>query len=112
MEHLGKINSVTMKLQESPVTLKDVKYLFDALINSYPEMTTYVSEDARIIENPSFEKSIVICLEGHFDKISDLQKADLDRLQKTPEVEEVVESSSFVDQICFRKKQELKFMAI
>ena len=96
-----------MKLQEDVVTLKDVRYLFDALVNSYPEMTTYLSEDAPIIENPSFEKSIVLCLEGQFDNISDLQKADLDRLQKTPEVE-VVESSSFADQILSSKKAKIE----
>ena len=61
-----------------------------------------------IIENPSFEKSIVLCLEGHFDKRSDLQKADLDRLQKTPEVEEDVESSSFADKLLSFKNAKIE----
>ena len=95
-----------MKLPEDAVTLQDVRYLFDALINSYPEMTSYLSEDAPIIENPSIEKSMDILTNYLIYK-----RLIWIGCRKRPKLKSW-KAFHLQTKFCLRKRQNLKFMTI
>ena len=58
-EHLKKLNSITSALQKEDVSLADVRYLFDEVVNLYPSMRDNLGEHARIVHSPSFERALV-----------------------------------------------------
>ena len=60
--NLEQIESVTKVLQEEdqPVTLSDIRDLFDALIEEFPAMKTHLAKNAVIVANRCFEDAVVL----------------------------------------------------
>lgn len=62
-DKMKDFNSVMLKLQESNITLLDVRKLFDFTINSYPTMKNYLGSRAEIVFSPDFEAAVVRMLQ-------------------------------------------------
>ena len=76
-----KFESVTKKIQNPEITMKDVRILFDCLISDFPSMASYISPDANIAHSPDFENGI----EGFFVAslwISVIKRMATDSLKK------------------------------
>lgn len=72
---LEELNSVTIMLQKEDIDMSDVRYLFDNIIESYPELNSHCGKNASIIHSVDFENTIVKILDG---KESDLCEKEKD----------------------------------
>ena len=57
-QDLAEFNKITLKLQDSTITMLDVRMIFDEIISSYPSMRHQLAEDAQIVKVPLFESAI------------------------------------------------------
>ena len=82
--NLEQIESVTKVLQEEdqPVTLSDIRDLFDALIEEFPAMTTHLAKNAVIVANRCFEDAVVKCIENKFQELTEDEKNALKAFEK------------------------------
>lgn len=67
---LNDLLSVTKTLQCDIISLADVRSLFDAVVDSYPDTCARLAEDAAIVLDPVFESAALKVLEGQFGYIS------------------------------------------
>ncbi|OAF71104.1 hypothetical protein A3Q56_01139 [Intoshia linei] len=56
---LTELNTVTLKLQDSKLTMCIVRDIFDYLIEIYPEIKCYLANDSKIVECLIFENALV-----------------------------------------------------
>ena len=82
--NLEQIESVTKVLQEEdqPVTLSDIRDLFDALIEEFPAMTTHLAKNAVMVANRCFEDAVVKCIENKFQELTEDEKNALKAFEK------------------------------
>ena len=73
LDDMAQFESITKKLQESTISLSDVRSLFDTVIESYPTMNYYLADDAQIVHCPEFESGIVTLIDGNVDELSETQ---------------------------------------
>lgn len=59
MELLKDLNSVTCKLQDDCTTISDVRKLFDAVIDKFPETSSRLKPDAEIVRDDAFEAAVL-----------------------------------------------------
>eukprot|EP00171_Calliarthron_tuberculosum_P001888 IDg1888t1 len=59
MCQLDDLESVTKALQDDSTTMSDVRGLFDAVIDRYPETACKLTSSASIVHNPIFENAVV-----------------------------------------------------
>lgn len=52
------INSVTVEMQRNDITLRECRKLLASLIQKYPIMSEHISDSAKIIKHPIFERAI------------------------------------------------------
>ena len=55
---MKKLDKVTVKLQNSSITLLEVRDLFDETIKRFPSMGFYLAPNANIVKNSKFENAI------------------------------------------------------
>jgi hypothetical protein len=53
------LQSITVELQSSGLTLAEARILFDDVLREFPETQRWLAEDCSIKRNPAFEKAIV-----------------------------------------------------
>lgn len=58
-EDMSKFQSITMQLQHEGINMYDVRVLFDAVIEEYPDMSKYLSPTAEIVHSRHFETGLV-----------------------------------------------------
>ncbi len=78
-DNLKKLNSITRALQDTSLTLSEVRFLFDEIVLSYPVMREYLSSESMIQHSPHFE-SAIIKLQNNEIKL--LSKTEIDSLEK------------------------------
>jgi hypothetical protein len=61
---LEDFESVTKKLEETDINMKQVRKLFDFLIKKYPSIRSKLSQNADIVHSKAFESGIVKILRG------------------------------------------------
>lgn len=57
--NMEKLNSVMLELQKPEVDLSTVRFLFDATIQLFPSMKSFIAADAKIVHSPNFENALV-----------------------------------------------------
>ena len=70
LEDLTELESITIQLQESSISLSDVRSIFDVCIESYPLMKHYLAADAKIVHCPNFESGILKVIDGDIESLS------------------------------------------
>jgi len=70
LEDMNEFEVVTKQLQNPKCSLSEVRIFFDTVLESYPTMKKYLSEDSQIIHCPAFEKGIVKIQEGNCEDLS------------------------------------------
>ena len=66
-EELGRITEV---LQSDSTTCRDVRILFDAVIDEYPVAKTRLPNDSKIFSQPSFESAMLKIQSGAVGKLT------------------------------------------
>ena len=56
--NLAKCNSIQLALQKEETTLAETRALFASLINEYPVMAKYISQNSAIVHSKDFESAI------------------------------------------------------
>lgn len=84
MGHLKKFQSITKCLQRKGVSAKEVRLVFDAIIDDYPEMDEYLDSNANIVNNPDFENGLFKIMSKEIASMSSAEKRATSRL-KNPE---------------------------
>jgi hypothetical protein len=72
--HLVDFNLITLKLQDSSLSLVEVRLLFDEVITSYPSMAFHLAENASIVKHPSFESAVCKVLSQQQDLLSEEER--------------------------------------
>jgi hypothetical protein len=73
LEDLTELDSITIQLQDSRISLSDVRSLFDTCIESYPSMKHYLAVDAKIVHSSDFESGILKVIDGNSDALSETE---------------------------------------
>ena len=81
---LSDLNSVQIELQRNSTTMADVRVLFDAVIEKYPQTCYRLKPDAKIVKSPEFESAIVKVQNNERQRLSSLEKLSIQRLQTSP----------------------------
>jgi hypothetical protein len=89
---LSDFNLITLKLQDTSISLLEVRLLFDEAISCYPSMEFHLAEDARIVKHPSFESAIRKVLSQQQILLSDEERRVASRF--VLQTEEIVEMES------------------
>ncbi len=76
---LKKLNQVCLKLQEENVTLSQVRIIFDYVVVNYPIMEKYLAYNVPIVQNITFEQSLVKLQNG--DILEDNDVAQLKKFE-------------------------------
>lgn len=105
-QELKHLESVTMAVQSESTTVHDVRVLFDAVMEKYPETTTKLSSTANIIHSPVFETAIGKVQSGNEVIMSHEEKEALAALKITRQEEEgsTYTGLSFAEQALKRRK--------
>lgn len=82
MPKLVDLDSVMVALQKKNFNLSDSRILLDSVIQKYPELSSYISEDANILHTPSFDKAIVKIANGKHDSLTIDEKDSVAMLLK------------------------------
>ncbi|KAF1783287.1 hypothetical protein GQ600_25915 [Phytophthora cactorum] len=130
LEDLKKIESVSKELQSKSVSIADVRSYFDALIELWPEFTTYLGKLVRfytkrelkfilvelcagpraaIVHNPHFEAGCVKVQRGESAELTRSEKAALSQFTVLEAVEQPLAADhettgSFVEQVKKKRK--------
>ena len=67
---LQDLDSVTRALQKEGLTLSEVRALFDAVLDEYPDTKVRVGASAAILESKSFESGILKAHNGNQNALS------------------------------------------
>lgn len=73
-QDLAEFNKITLKLQDSTITMLDVRMIFDEIISSYPSMRHHLAEDAQIVKVPLFESAICKVIAREQENLNDEEK--------------------------------------
>ncbi|POM77973.1 Hypothetical protein PHPALM_4564 [Phytophthora palmivora] len=102
--------SATMKLQEQGVTLLDVRYIFDALVEKHPVVDDYLSADATIVKDPAFEEEYVLVLADKYEELTEDQRLMLHPFETVPVAAATPTCSGhtqgFADQVLSARKKQ------
>ncbi|KAH9118961.1 hypothetical protein LEN26_011855 [Aphanomyces euteiches] len=82
LETLDDLNSATVALQDSEISLSNVRDIFDEAIETYPQAIVRLGENSEIVENVDFGTAVVKILRGTTSSLSDGQKVNVGRLVK------------------------------
>jgi len=106
LKELKDIDSVTKILQARCTTLSDVRALFDALIDQYPNMKPFLKADANIVHSKQFESGIVKIQIGKGEFLSSTEKTACSQFKVMVENNENLstETLSFAERALKRQK--------
>ena len=78
MADLDQLDCLTTHLQDSEKDLQDVRLMFDACIERYPMMQSYLARDAKIVHSQAFEDGIVKVIAGDIETLTETEKCALE----------------------------------
>jgi hypothetical protein len=61
---MKKFDDVTIMLQKECISFVKVREIFDEVLQDFPRFATHLSDDAKIVQNPMFEKAVVRISKG------------------------------------------------
>ena len=71
IQNLEQIQSVTLALQKSKgITLADVRYLFDSLIEKFPVLDSYHSKNGEIVAHKKLENGLVAIIDSKTNELT------------------------------------------
>ena len=110
---LGDFNVVSKLLQmdgQKAMDLDDVRVQFDMLIDKYPGTAHYLSADAAIVQNKSFEKGVVKLQKGNEHDLTPAEKNQLRRFltEDAPEEPEDDDDNTAAQQLYDRNQARKK----
>jgi hypothetical protein len=70
-KHFQSLETYTKVLQSGDITLEDVRFCFDEVIDSFPQLSTHLAANAEIVHCPYFESAIVKILEKNENLLSE-----------------------------------------
>ena len=106
LTNLKELESVTKILQAESTKLSDVRGLFDAVIDSYPETTSKLTSFASIVHSPVFKAAVVklqLCNQGALSREERAVVKNFE-LQRELPVEDGREDLSFAQRALKRQK--------
>ena len=107
--NLAKFKSIQLALQKEETTLAETRALFDSLINEYPVMAKYISQNSAIVHSKDFESAIVKIQDEKYDcmNFSEKQATVFLKPSDDSEVEQIEgEEDSFAEAILKKRKFE------
>ena len=107
--NLAKFNSIQLALQKEETTLAETRALFDSLINEYPVMAKYISQNSAIVHSKDFESAIVKIQDEKYDcmNFSEKQATVFLKASDDSEVEQIEgKEESFAEAILKKRKLE------
>ena len=84
-KHLKNFHDITKKLQERGILLPEVRNVFDAAIDDYPELEEKLGSRCKLVTNPEFESGIIKILEGEECNLTCLECTATKTLLNVPE---------------------------
>lgn len=85
MKDLEEFEAATKDLQDSNRTLLEVRAIFDGLLEKYPGMHYYISNESDFVHSPKFENGIVKVLSEQCDKLLPGERSLLNPFVQTNE---------------------------
>lgn len=106
LKQLKVLESVTKMLQEESTSVSDVRAMFDAVIEEFPETTDRLTSSAEIVHSPLFESAVVKVQRGNSSALSREERAMLSSLElvRSGESSESDDRLSFAQRALKRQK--------
>ena len=101
--HMSDLDSVTRALQNSEITLSQVRCLFDSVIEKFPETASYLSASSKIVQDPDFEAGIIKIQDGKERVLLNAEKTAIKPLENQCEVD-FLSSTTENQQISFAER--------
>ncbi|KAG6612736.1 uncharacterized protein IUM83_03207 [Phytophthora cinnamomi] len=81
LDDLKNIESVSKKIQSADISMWEVRSLFDALIELFPQFNSHIGPSADILTDPHFESAVVKIQRRDGTRLSRLEKAAVAHLR-------------------------------
>lgn len=109
LQRLKDLDSVTKRLQQDSTTLADVRLIFDAVIENFPETSERLKPDATIVQSVTFEAAIVKVQLGYQAALDRQEKASIERfsVQSVHSDNSEDDELSFADRALKRQKRSI-----
>lgn len=105
---LGDLESVSKKLQENQTNMADVRALFDAVIDKFPDFKSRLGPNAPIVYDKHFESAVIKLQEKRtFDLSEDERKSVRHLLISKDDLQNRTKTISFADQIVKKRRMEI-----
>jgi hypothetical protein len=82
---MKKFDSITVMLQQDGLTFVEARETFDLFLKDYPDFAHYISAEADIVENETFEKAVMQISRGGEPLSEEHRQAALPLLLQPPE---------------------------
>jgi uncharacterized protein YueI len=100
-----EFETVTKTLQESKLTVMEVRLIFDEIINIYPSMSHHLDADASIVRNTAFESGIFKVIANEFDSLNEEEFEVLEPFRRVEERDSVDVAQGLVQRALKKQKR-------
>ena len=101
---LQNLQQVTLKLQDQTITFREMRVLFDYVMQEYPTMNLYISQDAQIIHSPDFESALVKISQHQEQTLNENERASVEKLKRLNIVIEEDKENAQTREVSFIEK--------
>jgi len=106
-----KMQSVTLALQRSDISMSQVRLLFDGLCSSFPSFSHYLSQDSPICSSSNFESAVAKIDAGKCDDLS-FEELEAATALKEASVSGLNDSGDFATALLKRQRLDTKFRSV
>jgi hypothetical protein len=86
LKQMENLNSVTLELQRSSLTINEGRMLFDSVIRAYPVTSYYLGIRASIVHSPDFECGIIKIMSGEETSMTEDERTTCRILEEPLEI--------------------------